>query len=80
MICFTVSFSRFTPSREKQNLVDVSIFYFARRRGRGSPRQEGDGGGGMVFLWNPKGGVSQEGGVVGADGPGGCLQGIWGGR
>ena len=41
------------------------------------------GGGGVGFLLKipGEGGgvVSQEGGRLGGEGPGGCLQGIWGG-
>ena len=64
-------------------LVDISdIFYLFSARGRARGIR-GDRERGCRFsIENPRGGISEEkggGGGEAAKGPGGCLQGIWGG-
>ena len=58
--------------------MDVSDFFSLLGGGEGRVRgaREGGGGGGLVFIENPKGGgrVLQE---RGAEGLGECLWGIW---
>ena len=62
-------------------VVSVQEFFTfsARERVRGSPRRR-EGGGDRISIENPRrggGGLPTEG--EGAEGPGGCLRGNWGG-
>ena len=57
------------------------IFFIFAARGGGEGESEAPGrvgGGGRIFIENPKrGGGSPRRGKEGAEGPGGCLRGIW---
>ena len=59
--------------------MDVSdIFYFFLLGGGEGGAEAPGRGGGTIFTENPRRGVSRPGWGGGAEGPGGCLRGIWG--